>query len=74
MDMGGLSPRERAAHYRALAAAQLELGGRAEAEIASTHFELAAMWTRLAEEAERQHLTLDEEAPQSDARDGSTTA
>ena len=54
METGDLSPRQRAAGYRNLAASQLALAGRARLpEIRATHLELAAMWTRLAEEAER---------------------
>jgi hypothetical protein len=54
METGGLPPWQRAARYRDLAASQLEMAGRAKLpEISSAHLELAAMWTRLAEEADR---------------------
>lgn len=56
MEVGDLPARQRAAKYRDLAQSQRELAEACELpEIRATHLELAAMWGRLAEEAER-HL------------------
>ncbi|WP_334164454.1 hypothetical protein [Phenylobacterium sp.] len=56
MEADDLPARQRAAKYRDLAQSQRELAEACELpEIRATHLELAAMWGRLAEEAER-HL------------------
>ncbi|MDB5494833.1 MAG: hypothetical protein JWP86_2170 [Phenylobacterium sp.] len=53
--MTGLSPTERAAHYRELADMHLQLGqGAVVAEARASHLELAALWTRLAAQAEHE--------------------
>lgn len=54
MEIGDLPAQERAARYRDLAQSQRELADACELpEIRATHLELAGMWSRLAEEAER---------------------
>ncbi|HVI33969.1 hypothetical protein [Phenylobacterium sp.] len=54
MEIGDLPPRQRATRYKDLAQAQRELADACDLpEIRATHLELAAMWARLAEEAER---------------------
>lgn len=54
-DFSGLPPDERAARYRDLADMHLRLGGAAlVAEARAAHLELAALWTRLATQAELQ--------------------
>lgn len=54
-DFSGLPPGERAARYRELADMHLRLGGAALVEEArAAHLELAALWTRLATQAELQ--------------------
>ncbi|MDB5476925.1 MAG: hypothetical protein JWP49_2436 [Phenylobacterium sp.] len=53
-DLSGLPPAERAAAYRALADMHLQLGQDAAAEAGAAHLELAALWTRLAAQAEHQ--------------------
>jgi hypothetical protein len=54
-DLSNLPPQERARHYRELADMHL---GRAEAarmdEARAAHLELAALWTRLATQADHQ--------------------
>lgn len=55
LDVSGLPPAERARRYRELADRHLRLGQRMiSAEASAAHLELAALWTRLATEAERQ--------------------
>lgn len=55
MDLEGLGPGERAARYREMARAQMERAGQSgQPEMQAVCLELAAMWTRLAEAAERQ--------------------
>lgn len=54
-DVSGLPPDERARRYRELADRHLRLGSRmTSADATAAHLELAALWTRLATEAERQ--------------------
>lgn len=54
-DPGDLPPASRAAHYRDLADRHLSLAGvTAAADARAAHLELAALWTRLAGEADRQ--------------------
>lgn len=54
-DLSGLPAAERAKRYRELAAMHLKLGGGAMVEQArAAHLELAALWTRLARQAELQ--------------------
>jgi len=68
MEVGDLPPRERAARYRDLAQAQCELAEASELpEIRATHLELAAMWSRLAEEAERHVEPATPAAPEAGA-------
>jgi hypothetical protein len=55
LDLSGLPSCERAARYRELADLHLRLGQAAIlAEARASHLELAALWTRLAAQAERQ--------------------
>jgi hypothetical protein len=55
LDLSGLPSSERAARYRELADMHLRLGQAAIlAEARASHLELAALWTRLAAQAERQ--------------------
>lgn len=71
MEIGDLPARERAARYKDLAQSQRELADGCELpEIRATHLELAAMWSRLAEEAER-HV---EPASRADAEGAAPTA
>jgi len=52
-DCSGLPATERAARYRELAAMHLKLSGAAMVEEArAAHLELAALWTRLASQAD----------------------
>jgi hypothetical protein len=52
-DYSGLPAAQRAARYRELAEMHLSLGGAAMAEEArAAHLELAALWTRLASQAD----------------------
>jgi len=52
-DAEGVSPERRAAHYRGLADMHLKLGqDTASADARASHLELAALWTRLAAQAE----------------------
>lgn len=67
MEVGDLPARERAARYRELAQAQCELAEACDLpEIRATHLELAAMWGRLAEEAERRLEPDDPDGPAPD--------
>jgi hypothetical protein len=55
VDASALPARDRAERYRALATQHLELGKAAlVAEARAAHLELAALWTRLATQAEHQ--------------------
>ena len=54
-DVTGLSPTARAAHYRELADMHLQLGQATTfAEARASHLELAALWTRLAAQADHE--------------------
>jgi hypothetical protein len=54
MEFGGLPADERAAGYRELARTHMKIAEAAEAlELRVSHLQLASLWTRLAEEAER---------------------
>jgi hypothetical protein len=54
MDFGGLPPDQRAAGYRELARNHMRIAEASEHPGARvSHLELASLWTRLAEEAER---------------------
>jgi len=67
-DLSGLPAAERAAAYRALADMHLKLGQRAAAEAGASHLELAALWTRLAAQAEHQAAAAAEQtAPDAEA-------
>jgi len=53
--MTGLSPTARAAHYRELVEMHLRLGRATTlAEARASHLELAALWTRLAAQADHE--------------------
>jgi hypothetical protein len=55
MDFGGLPPDQRAAGYRELARNHMRIAGACESTgLRVSHLELASLWTRLADEAERQ--------------------
>jgi hypothetical protein len=54
LDLSGLPPAERAKCYRELAEMHLRLGQQASADTSASHLELAALWTRLAAQAEHQ--------------------
>ena len=54
MDFGGLPADQRAAGYREVTRTHIRIAQSAEApELRASHLELASLWTRLAEEAER---------------------
>ncbi|THD79436.1 MAG: hypothetical protein E7812_10240 [Phenylobacterium sp.] len=54
-DLSGLPPGERAKHYRELSDMHRLLAGEAPGgEARAAHLELAALWTRLASQAEHQ--------------------
>jgi hypothetical protein len=52
LDLSRLPPAERARSYRDLAEMHLRLGQQASADTSASHLELAALWTRLAAQAE----------------------
>ena len=63
-DAEGVSSAGRAAHYRELADMHLKLGQKtASAEARASHLELAALWTRLAAQAEHATPALPEARP-----------
>jgi hypothetical protein len=71
LDLSGLPPAERAAAYRALADRHLMLGQAGGLEAGAAHLELAALWTRLAAQAEHQ-ATATAAAPPEQSRPTAT--
>lgn len=60
-DAEGVSSEGRAAHYRELADMHLKLGqATASPEARASHLELAALWTRLAAQADHAPLVVPE--------------
>lgn len=70
-DLSNLPPQERARHYRELADMHLS---RAQAtpmdEARAAHLELAALWTRLASQADHQAELMAKEAAAEDGAEG----
>jgi hypothetical protein len=71
MEFGGLPADQRAAGYRELARTHVKIAQAAEAlEVRASHLELASLWTRLAEEAERHMGAGARDLPRRDADPG----